>query len=107
MPSTEARSSLWRWPGILICVAVLGLPTALVFTHGTILVPLVVGAVLAPFIVIHYVLWGWWLAPRPERDVPPLDSGLAPTNRVPDPPSEGIRSREQAEHFCRATNLRR
>ena len=66
MPSPKPRSSPWFAFGIVVFFLIIGLPAALVFTGGTILVPLQIIAFLGPFVLIHYILWGWWLSPRQE-----------------------------------------
>ncbi len=101
MPATEARSSFWRSLGILICVLVLGLPAALVFTHGMILVPVLIVAVLAPIVAINYLLWGWWLSPRQDVIVRPTDISDFSTTPVPMYHAEGIRSKDQGEGYQR------
>jgi hypothetical protein len=101
MPASESRSSIWRFLGILICGLVLGLPMALVFTHGMILIPLLIVAVLAPFVAAHYLLWGWWLSPR--QDVIMRQTDLSDFSNMPFPTghAEGIRSKEQGESYFR------
>lgn len=64
MAALRSSSSIWRRIGLVIAVLILGFPVAMVFTHGTILVPLLIVIVLGPLGVIHYVYWGWWLSPE-------------------------------------------
>jgi hypothetical protein len=73
MSTTQSRSTIFRNVALIGCAIVLGLPMALVFTHGAILVPMIVAAVLTPFVVLHYLLWGWWLSPRQNVQKPPTD----------------------------------
>ena len=68
MSSPAPRSSLLRTFGFVVFFLIVGLPAIMVFTHGMALLPLGIIAILAPFVAIHYVVWGWWLAPRGEID---------------------------------------
>ena len=101
MPATKSHSSIIRNVALFFCALVLGLPIALVFTHGTILVPLVVVAILAPFVAIHYLLWGWWLSPRQKPELPQTEGSLDRRDSVPTYPADGIRSKERGESYYR------
>ncbi len=87
--------------GLLICMPVLGLPIALIFTHGMILVPLLILAVLGPFILVHYFLWGWWLAPRREKETHRMNPLDLPNHCLPPRHVEGIRNKEGGESYFR------
>lgn len=67
MPDAKPRMSRLRKFGLIVTVIFLGIPAAVVFTQGYILIPFMVPIVLAPFIVVNYLLWGWWLSPKAEK----------------------------------------
>jgi Na+/alanine symporter len=101
MPATRSRSSSFRNVALFISALVLGLPMALVFTHGTILVPLVVVAILTPFVALHYLLWGWWLSPQRKHETPQTVASIDRTHFTPTRPADGIRRQEQGESYFR------
>jgi hypothetical protein len=70
---------------ITLMLIVVGVPTAclaMAGTSGTILVPVVVAAVATPFFLLHYVVWGRWLAKRVSDESHGGDKAGVPT---PDP----------------------
>jgi hypothetical protein len=61
MQVTESGSSAWRWVGISFFAVTFGVPALLfltLITYGAILIPLVGLAMIAPFILLNYLLWG-------------------------------------------------
>lgn len=101
MATSRFSSSIWRSTGLVIAVLILGFPLAIVFTHGTILIPLLIVMVLGPLGIINYLLWGWWLSPRneggEERNQPAFDRKDMPSISN----SEGVVSKEQKHGFFR------
>ena len=101
MVGLRSSSSIWRKTGLVIATLILGLPLAIVFTHGTILLPLLIVMVLGPLGIIHYLLWGWWLSPGRGKEDEQRKSafdrmGISSTSN-----SEGIVSKEQKYGFSR------
>jgi hypothetical protein len=101
MPTSKPHSSFFRNVALFFCALLLGLPVVLVFTHGTILVPLLIVAVLGPFVALHYLLWGWWLSPRQKSESTPAEGSLDPTHFPSTPSATGIRSKERGESYFR------
>lgn len=101
MSSLKSYASLLRMIGLIITVLMLGVPVALVFTHGAILIPLVIVMVLAPFVIINYLLWGWWLSPRRESEDERIKLN---SDRIDNPlisNSERIVNKEQKHRYFR------
>lgn len=95
METPRFPSSIWRRTGLVIAALILGFSLALVFTHATILIPLLIVLVLGPMGIIHYLLWGWWVSPRNAREGEWNNSAFDRVGISPLVNSEAIVSKEQ------------
>lgn len=101
MAALRSASSIWRRTGLVISMLILGFPLAIVFTHGAILIPLLVVMVLGPLAITHYLLWGWWLSPGKEGKSERNKSVSDPMEIPSISNSKGIVSKEQKYGFFR------
>jgi hypothetical protein len=101
MVSQQPHSSLWRRIGLFLFVLFPGIPVALVFTHGTILIPLLIVMVLGPFIIVNYLLWGWWLSPQTKAEDDRNTAVVDREGKSSVSNSEGIVSEEQRQGYFR------
>ena len=66
---TMPKRSSFRLVGIPLVVALFGIPTFLYFaliTNGALLAPLFGFALMAPFLLLNYVVWGWHSVFKPR-----------------------------------------
>lgn len=64
----EPKRSSFRVVGIPLVVVLFGIPTFLYFsliTNGALLAPLFGFALMAPFLLLNYAVWGWHSAFKP------------------------------------------
>ena len=70
MAQNDRSDRIWRRVAYYLAIVVIGVPAAwmiIIGTWGTVLIPLQFAIFFVPYALLNYVLWGWWMRPKPSN----------------------------------------